>query len=98
MLKTAVVSGAVGVLQLTAAIAPPAAARMIDRVGQVCGEALVTAKMQQEDGKVLHRMNRTTDRNFAFDVWRYVPRSANQIDIRLSGPSGQECSIKLAAE
>jgi hypothetical protein len=54
--------------------------------------------MQQEDGKVLHRMNRTSDRDFAFDVWRYVPRSANQIDIRLSGRSSQECSIKLAAK
>jgi len=54
--------------------------------------------MQQEDGKALHRMNQTTDRDFAFDVWRYVPRSANQIDILLSGRSSQECSIKLAAK
>lgn len=45
MLKRVVVSGAVCALLMTAAIAPPAFARMIDRVGQVCREALVTAKM-----------------------------------------------------
>lgn len=117
------VSGAVCALLITAAIAPPASARMIDRVGEICGDALVTAKMQQEDGKrevdvevysssrgetwrleirgrngkVLHRINRTTDRDAAFDVWRYVPLNANQIDVRLAGPSGQACSINLTA-
>jgi hypothetical protein len=123
MLKTALVSGSVGALLITAVIAPPASARMIDRVGQICGEALVTAKLQKEDrkqevdvevystsrgekwrleiragnGRVLHRINRTTDRDGAFDAWRYVPLNAKQLDVNLSGPAGQQCSITLAA-
>lgn len=124
MLKTSVVSGAVGALLITALVAPPASARMIDRVGQMCGEALVTAKLQKEDGKqevdvevystsrsekwrmeirgkngkVLHRINRTTDRDAAFDAWRYVPLNAKQLDVSLSGPAGQQCLITLAAK
>jgi hypothetical protein len=49
-------------------------------------------------GKVLHRINRTTGRDAAFDVWRYVPFNADQIDVRLTGPSGQECLLELTAQ
>jgi hypothetical protein len=96
---------------------------MIDRVGKMCGEAVVTAKFQQEetqrevdvevyssargekwrlvvraaDGPVLHRVTRTTGRDGAFDVWRYVASSINKIDIKVSGPSSQGCSIRLEA-
>jgi hypothetical protein len=121
MFKIAGVSAAVCALAITAVIAPPASARMIDRIGQMCGETLVTAKLQKEDGKqevdvevystsrgekwrleirggdgkVLHRLNRTTGRDAAFDVWRYVPFNAKQIDVRLTGPAGQACELEL---
>ena len=54
-------------------------------------------KIQTANGKVLHRINRTTDRNAAFDVWRYVPPTTKKVDVSLSGPSGQNCSINLEA-
>lgn len=124
MFKTLVISGTICAFLTTAAIAPAASARMIDRVGQICGEALVTAKLQQEEakqevdvevystsrgekwrleirggnGKVLHRINRTTDRNAAFDAWRYVPLNAKKINVKLSGPSGQTCLRELKAK
>jgi len=122
--KIAVVSVAVCALVGTAVIAPPASARMIDRTGQMCGETLVTAKLQKEDGKqevdvevystsrgekwrveirggngkVLHQLNRTTGRDSAFDVWRYVPLNAKQIDVRLTGPAGQACVLELTGK
>ena len=124
MLRTGVVSGAVGVMLLTAAGASPAAAQMIDRAGIMCGPAVVTAKFQQEgpkrevdvevystsrgekwrleireaNGKLLNRINRTTGRDAAFDVWRYVPPNSKRIDVILAGPSGQDCSIRLTAK
>jgi len=92
--------------------------------GQMCGEILVTAKLQKEDGKqeidievystsrgekwcleirgangkVLHQLNRTTGRDAVFDVWRYVSLNAKQIDVRLTGPAGQACSLELTAK
>jgi hypothetical protein len=123
MLKTGIISGAVCVMLLTTVGASPASAQMIDRAGKMCGQAVVTAKFQQEgpkrevdvevystsrgekwsleilaaSGKLLHRINRTTDRDAAFDVWRYVPPKSQKIDVILSGPSGQNCSISLMA-
>ena len=122
MLKIKVLSGAVCVMLLTAFGASAASAQMIDRAGKMCGNAVVTAKFQQEDekrevdvevystsrgekwrvemrtanGKVLHRMNRTTGRDAAFDVWRYVPPTTKKIEVSLTGPSGEDCSITLA--
>jgi hypothetical protein len=124
MLKTAMVSGAICALLLTAASTSPASARMLDRVGTTCGQAVVTVKFQQEDGqrevdvevystsrgekwrleireakgKVLHRINGTTGRDGAFDVWRYVPLSTKRVDVKVSGPSGQPCLIKLTSK
>lgn len=124
MLRTGIVSSAVGVTLLMAVGASPASAQMIDRAGIICGQAVVTAKFQQEgpkrevdvevystsrgekwrleiraaNGKLLHRINRTTDRGAAFDVWRYVPPKSQKIDVILSRPSGQDCSITLTAE
>jgi hypothetical protein len=124
MLKTGIVSGAACVMLFTAAGAVPAAAVMIDRAGIVCGQAVVTAKFQQEgpkrevdvevystsrgekwrleirkaNGKLLNRINRTTGRDSAFDVWRYVPPTSQVIDVSLAGPSDQNCSIRLTAK
>lgn len=123
MFKRSVIFGAACAVLFATAFASPASARMIDRVGKMCGDAVVTAKFQQEDlkrevdvevystsrgekwrlqireanGPVLHRITRTTGRDAAFDVWRYVPTSVNKIDVRISGPSGQGCSIRLAS-
>jgi hypothetical protein len=123
MIKTAMISGAVCTMLITTITASPASARMLDRVGTTCGQALVTAKFQQEDderevdvevysrsrgekwrleirdaqGKVLHRMKRTTGRDAAFDVWRYVPLNTTKVDVRVSGPSGQACVITLTS-
>lgn len=124
MLKTAVVSGAACTMLFTALSAAPASATDLDRVQKICGQATVTAKLEQDgrdrevdvevysqargekwrlvvrdsNGNVLHRINRTTNRDAEFDVWRYVPLNANQIDVRVSGPSGQACSIRLKAD
>ncbi len=96
---------------------------MIDRTGIMCGQAVVTAKFQQEgakrevdvevystsrgeewrvefraaNGKLLNRMKLTTDRDAAFDVWRYVPPKSKKIDVSLAGPSGEVCTIRLVA-
>ncbi len=124
MLRTGVVSGAVCVALFVVAGASPASAQMIDRAGIMCGQAIVTAKFQQEgpkrevdvevystsrgekwrleirkaNGKLLNRIHRTTGRDAAFDVWRYVPPESKIIDVILAGPSGQDCSIRLAAK
>ena len=123
MLRTGIVSAVACAIMFTAIGASPASAQMIDRAGERCGKALVTAKFQQEgpkrevdvevyatsrgekwrveirdeSGKLLHRINRTTGRDFAFDVWRYVPPQTTQVDVSLSGPAGQGCSISLTA-
>ena len=124
MLKTGILSSSALVMFFTATGTSPASAEMIDRVGKVCGQAIVTAKFQQEDSKrevdvevyassrgekwrleiraangtVLHRINRTTGSDAAFDVWRYVPPTTKKIDVNLSGPSDQSCSINLVAK
>lgn len=124
MLRTGIASGAVCLMLVTVAGAPPASAQMLDRVGITCGQALVTAKFQQEgpkrevdvevystsrgekwrlemreaNGKLLHRIHRTTGRDSAFDVWRYVPPKSQVIDVSLAGPSGQDCLIRLTAK
>jgi hypothetical protein len=124
MLRTGIASGAVCVMLFAVASATPASAQMIDRAGLMCGQAVVTAKFQQEgskrevdvevystsrgekwrleireaNGKLLHRINRATGRDAAFDVWRYVPPKSKVIDVSLAGPSGQECSIRLTAK
>jgi hypothetical protein len=46
-----IVSGAACVALFTAAGASPASAQMIDRTGMMCGQAVVTAKFQQEGAK-----------------------------------------------
>ncbi len=123
MFKTAVVSGAACAMLVTLVGAPPASARELDRVQKMCGQATVTAKLEQDgrdcevdvevyssargekwrlvvrdaNGNVLHRINRTTNRDAEFAVWRYVPLNANQIDVRVSGPSGQACTVRLSA-
>ena len=123
MLKTAVVSGAACAMLFTLVGAPPASARVLDRVQEMCGQATVTAKLEDDgrdrevdvevyssargekwrlvvrdaNGNVLHRINRTTNRDAEFDVWRYVPLNANQIDVKVSGPSGQACTVRLSA-
>jgi hypothetical protein len=117
------VSGAVCVIVLTAAGISPASAQMLDRAGTMCGQAIVTAKFQQEEGKrevdvevystargerwrieiraangkVLHRISRTTGRDAAFDVWRYVPPNTKSVEVKLSGPASEDCSIDLTA-
>ena len=49
-------------------------------------------------GKLLNRMNRTTGRDGAFDVWRFVPPKSKKIDVNVTGPSDQNCSISLTAK
>ncbi len=124
MLRIEILSGATLAMLFFAAGAAPASAEMIDRTGIVCGQAIVTAKFQQEgpkrevdvevyassrgekwrldiraaNGTVLHRINRTTGSDSAFDVWRYVPPTTKSINVNLSGPSDQSCSINLVAE
>lgn len=123
MLKMGIVSGAVCSVLFTALSAAPASAQMLDRVGKMCGNAVVTAKFQQEgpkrevdvevyytsrgekwrleirgaNGELLHRISRTTDRDFAFDVWRYVPAKTKKIDVKLFGPASEDCFIQLTA-
>jgi len=124
MLRTGIVSSAALAILLTAVGASSASAQMLDRTGIMCGQAIVTAKFQQEgpkrevdvevyatsrgekwrvefreaNGKLLNRMNRTTGRDAAFDVWRFVPPTSKRIDVSLAGPSGQECSIRLTVK
>jgi hypothetical protein len=124
MLRTRIVSIAVCATLFTAAGVAPSFAEMIDREGIMCGQAVVTAKFQQEgakrevdvevystsrgekwrleireaNGKLLNRINRTTGRDSAFDVWRYVPPTSKKVDVNLAGPSGQNCSIRLIAQ
>jgi len=51
MLKTGIVLGAACVMLFTAAGVAPASAQMIDRTGIICGQAVVTAKFQQDGAK-----------------------------------------------
>lgn len=47
-------------------------------------------------GNVLHRINRTTNRDGEFSVWRYVPATVDQFAVRVNGPAGQSCSLGLS--
>ena len=124
MFKTAIATGGACAILIAVASAPPASARELDRVQKMCGEATVTAKLEQDgrdrevdvevysssrgekwrlvvraaNGDTLHRINSTTNRDDEFSVWRYVPANAQQINVRVSGPSGQACSIALTAK
>jgi hypothetical protein len=55
-------------------------------------------EIRTANGTVLHRINRTTGSDAAFDVWRYVPPTTKKINVNLSGPSDQSCSINLVAK
>ena len=75
MLKTRIVSVAACVMLLTAAVATPVSAQMIDRAGMMCGKADANAKFQQEGFK--REVSAEVYSTSRGEKWRLEIREAN---------------------
>jgi hypothetical protein len=49
------------------------------------------------DGDVLRTVNRSTNREGEFWLWRSIPGSINEVSIDMRGPNGQRCTLTLQA-
>jgi hypothetical protein len=49
------------------------------------------------DGDVLRTVNRSTNREGEFWLWRSIPGSINDVSIDMRGPKGQRCTLQLQA-
>lgn len=53
--------------------------------------------IKDADGEVLRTVNRKTNREGEFDVWRSIPGSINDVSVDVRGPNGQLCTLQLQA-
>ena len=53
--------------------------------------------IKDADGDVLRTMNRKTNREGEFDVWRSIPGTINDVSVDVRGPNGQRCTLQLQA-
>ena len=53
--------------------------------------------IKDADGDVLRTMNRKTNREGEFDVWRSIPGTIENVSVDVSGPNGQRCTLQLQA-
>ena len=53
--------------------------------------------IKDADGDVLRTVNRKTNREGEFDVWRSIPGTINDVSVDVRGPNGQGCTLQLQA-
>ena len=53
--------------------------------------------IKDASGATLHTINRKTNREGEFDVWRYISGSIKKVSIDVRGPNGQACTLQLSA-
>ena len=53
--------------------------------------------IKDADGDVLRTVNRKTNREGEFDVWRSIPGTINDVSVDVRGPNGQNCTLQLQA-
>lgn len=53
--------------------------------------------IKDADGDVLRTMNRKTNREGEFDVWRSIPGAIKDVSVDVRGPNGQLCTLQLQA-
>lgn len=51
--------------------------------------------IKDADGDILRTVNRKTNREGEFDVWRSIPGTINDVSVDLRGPNGQRCTLEL---
>lgn len=77
MRRIKIAAGASCVIVLTAAGISPVSAQMLDRAGKLCGQAIVTAKFQQEDKK--REVDVEVYSTARGERWRIEMRAANPL-------------------
>lgn len=104
-------------------LATSAQASVLDREQKICGNAMVTVKLERDsrehevdievyserrgerwtmaikdgNGDVLRTVNKRTNGEGEFDVWRSIPGTINDVSVDVRGPNGQRCSLQLQA-
>ena len=53
--------------------------------------------IKDADGDVLRTINRKTNREGEFDVWRSIPGTIKDVVVDVRGPNGQNCTLQLQA-
>lgn len=48
-----------------------------------------------QNGRVVHTVAKTTNREGEFDFWRYVPARNSAVDVRATSSTGETCSARL---
>jgi len=56
-----------------------------------------TMVIKDSNGDVLRTINKRTNGEGEFDVWRSIPGSINDVSIDVRGPHGQNCTLQLQA-
>jgi hypothetical protein len=55
-----------------------------------------TVKISQ-NGRVVHTVTKTTNREGELDFWRYLPGRSGTVDVRATSSTGETCSARLRA-
>lgn len=53
--------------------------------------------IKDANGDVLRTVNRKTNREGEFDVWRSIPGTIDNVSVDVRGPNGQRCTLQLQA-
>ena len=53
--------------------------------------------IKDADGDVLNSVNRKTNREGEFWMWRSIPGSVDVVNLEIRGPGAQKCTIQLQA-
>ena len=48
-----------------------------------------------QNGRVVHTVAKTTNREGEFDFWRYVPARTSAVEVRATSATGETCSARL---
>lgn len=55
-----------------------------------------TVKIVQ-NGRAVHTVTRTTNREGEFDFWRYLPGRTGTVEVRATSSTGETCNARLRA-
>lgn len=48
-----------------------------------------------QNGRVVHTVAKTTNREGEFDFWRYLPARSGTVDVRATSATGETCRARL---
>ena len=48
-----------------------------------------------QNGRVVHTVAKTTNREGEFDFWRYMPARTSAVEVRATSVTGETCSARL---